>query len=74
VLSVQFSQRYFGPFDVVSGGVQIKCSVDTAGSRGGRAAVLLALKPGIAVVTTSTDECSACANIPVFARIEVTKR
>ena len=72
-LSAQYNQRHLGPFTVVSGGVRIDCSVDSAGAEGGPAAVLLALKPGTAVVSASTDDCSACAIIPVYARITITK-
>jgi hypothetical protein len=73
VLSAQFDQRHLGPFDIVSGGVRVACSVDAAGAGGGPAAVLVATSPGTALVSTTTDDCSACAIIPLFARITIAK-
>jgi len=73
-LSAQFNQRHLGPFDVVSGGLRISCSVDVPGPEGGPAAVLTAESPGVALVSTSTDDCSACAIIPLNARITVVNK
>ena len=74
VLSAQFNQRHLGPFDVASGDLRIRCSVDLDGPEGGPAAVLTAAAPGVATVSASTDDCSACANIPLDARITVVKQ
>ena len=74
VLSAQFNQRHLGPFDVASGGLRIRCSVVVDGPGGGPAAVLTADAPGVATVSTSTDDCNACAIIPLDARITVAKQ
>jgi len=73
-LSAQFNQRHLGPFAVVNGGLRIRCSVNVTGPEGGPAAVLTAESPGVALVSTSTDDCSACAIIPLDARITVVKK
>ena len=74
VLSAQFNQRHLGPFDVAGGGLRIRCGVVVDGPEGGPAAVLTAVAPGVATVSTSTDDCSACAVIPLDARITVVKQ
>ena len=74
VLSAQFNQRHLGPFDVAGGGLRIRCGVVVDGPEGGPAAVLTADAPGVATVSTSTDDCSACAVIPLDARITVVKQ
>jgi len=71
VLSARFDQRHLGPFDIVGGGLGIRCMVEVTGPEGGPAAVLTARSPGVASVSTSTDDCSACAVIPLSARITV---
>jgi len=74
VLSAQLDQRHLGPLAVAGGGLRIRCSVDVDGPEGGPAAVLVAGSPGVATVSTSTDDCSACAIIPLDARITVVGR
>ena len=74
VLSAQLDQRHLGPLAVAGGGLRIRCSVDVDGPEGGPAAVLVAGSPGVATVSTSTDDCSACAIIPLHARVTVVER
>lgn len=74
VVSAQFNQRHLGPFAVTGGGLRIRCSVDVAGSEGGPAALLTARSPGVTSVSTSTDDCSACAIIPLDARVTIERQ
>ncbi len=66
-----FADRHLGPVQVTGTGLDDLCNVDTNGSGGGPAAIFEARSPGVVTISTSTDDCAACAGFTLVARVTV---